>query len=258
MGSSDTPFDRAADDRRHGAGEIESRLIAGLLEPPRDFTAADLVSGAQKLLNGQPTMANLRNLARELVRGDVASATAWLQRRWLLLSELDERFAAAAWPVVEGAGRVLTISRSSAVASVLDGAWRRGWRGETVVFDGRAAGGGASQAAALAERMDRVRSQPDSAIAGWLTGPPSLVLIGADAVSSERLVNVGGTLNLLELAAVRAIPVIVVADSGKDLPDDEIDEVLAASPEMIEEGTWRRRPIFESAPLDLVTTRIRE
>ena len=57
-----------------------------------------------------------------------------------------------------------------------------------------------------------------------------------------------GTRNLLELAAVRAIPVIVVADSGKDLPDDEIDEMLAASPEVIEEGTGRRWPIFEAAP----------
>ncbi len=258
MGSSDTLFNRAANDRRHGAGEIELRLIAGLLDPSCGFAALDLVSGAERLLEGQPAMANLRNLARELARGDIASVRDWLQRRWALLSELDERFATAAWPFVEGAERLLSISRSSAVAAVLEGAWRRGWRGETVVFDGRAAGGGVSQAAALAERMDRVRCQPDSTMAGWFAAADVRVLVGADAISRERLVNVGGTRNLLELASVREVPVIVIADSGKDLPDDEIDELLAAGPAMIEEGTLRRWPIFESAPLELVTKRIRE
>lgn len=258
MGSSDTLFDRAANDRRHGAGEIELRLIAGLLDPSCGFTALDLVSGAERLLEGQPAMANLRNLARELARGDVASAVDWLERRWRLLSELDERFAAAAWPFVEGAGRLLSISRSSAVAAVLEGAWRRGWRGETVVFDGRATGGGVAQAAALAERMGRVRAQPDSTMAGWFAGDDVRVVVGADAISPERLVNVGGTRNLLELASVHEVPVIVIADSGKDLPDDEIDGLLAAGPEMIDDRTQRRWPIFESAPLELVTTRIRE
>jgi translation initiation factor 2B subunit (eIF-2B alpha/beta/delta family) len=251
-------FDRAANDRLHGAGEIEIRLIADLLDSSCGFTALDLVSGAQRLLMGQPAMANLRNLAHELSRGDVDSAQEWLRRRSFLLSQLDERFAAAAWPLVEGAERVLTISRSSAVASVLEGVWRRGWRGETVVFDGSAAGGGASQAAALAETMDCVFSQPDSTMVGWFAGASSRVLVGADAVSPERLVNISGTRILLELATARAVPVIVLADSGKDLPDDEIDELLAESPEMIEEGARRRWPIFEAAPLEFVTNRIRE
>jgi hypothetical protein len=37
-----------------------------------------------------------------------------------------------------------------------------------------------------------------------------------------------------------------------------IDELLAVSPEMIESGTGRRWPIFEAAPCEFVTTRIRE
>jgi translation initiation factor 2B subunit (eIF-2B alpha/beta/delta family) len=258
MSPLDALFDRAANDRRHGAAEIESRLIAGLLAEQRCWTAADLAAGAARLLAGQPAMANLRNLARELARGHVADAHDRLQRRSLLLSELDERFAAAAWPLVEGAERLLTLSRSSAVAAVLEGAWRRGWRGETVVFDGTAAGGGADQAAALAEKIDGVRSQPDSTMAGWFAGASVRVLVGADAISPERLVNISGTRNLIELAAARAVPVIVIADSGKDLPDDEIDELLAESPEMIEEGARRRWPIFEAAPLEFVTNRIHE
>lgn len=258
MTSLDSIFDRAASDRRHGAAEIEIRLIADLLEEAHRFTAAELVSGADRLLAGQPAMANLRNLAREVARGDVAEARNWLQRRSRLLAEFDERFTAAAWPFVEGAERLLTISRSSAVAAVLEGAWRRGWRGETVVFDGSAAGGGADQAAALAQKIGGIRSQPDSTMAGWFAGEGSRVLVGADAVSPKRLINVSGTRNLLELASARSVHVIAIADSGKDLPDDEIDELLAMSPEMIESGTGRRWPIFEAAPLEFVTTRIRE
>lgn len=251
-------FDGAADDRRHGAAEIELRLIAELMAERPSWTAGDLASGAARLLAGQPAMANLRNLARELARGDLAGLHAWMERRWSLFAELDERFAAAAWPLIENAGRVLTISRSSAVAAVLEGAWRRGWRGETVVFDGSAAGGGGDQAARLSETMDGVRSQPDATVAGWFTGAGVRVLIGADAVSSRRLVNVSGTCNLLEIASSRTVPVIVVADSGKDLPDDEIDEMLAEGPDVVERGAGRRWPIFEATPIELVTDRIRE
>jgi translation initiation factor 2B subunit (eIF-2B alpha/beta/delta family) len=106
--------------------------------------------------------------------------------------------------------------------------------------------------------MGRIQAQPDSTMAGWLAGAGCRVLVGADAVSPERLVNASGTRTLLELASARSVPVVVVADSGKDLPDDEIDELLAECPEAVDEGSGRRRPIFEAIPLEFVTQRIRE
>lgn len=203
-------------------------------------------------------MANLRNLARELGRGDLATIEAGLRRRRSQLLDVNDLLAVAALPSIEKARRVLTLSRSSAVAAVLEEAWRRGWRGETVVFDGSPAGGGASQASRIAETLDRVRSQPDAAMPGWFGGGGVMVVIGADAVSPERIVNVAGTAALLELAAARSVPAIVVADSGKDLPDDEIDELLAAVPEVVEDGPGRRWPLFEAVSADLVGRRIRE
>jgi len=258
MGSLDSLFDCAAEDRRHGAAEIEGRLIADLLHERQRWIVSALVSGAERLLAGQPAMANLRNLARVLAGGGLTVIQGWLESRSDLLNELDDRFASSAWPLIEGATRILSISRSSAVASVLEGAWHRGWRGETVVFDGSPAGSGADQATRLAERMDHVYSQPDSSMPGWLTGGKTRVLVGADAVSPQRLVNAGGTRRLLELACSRAVPVVVVADTGKDLLDDEIDLVLASGPEVVDEGTGRRRPLFEAIPFDLVSTRVSE
>jgi len=68
-----TLFDGAAVDRRHGAAEIETRLVEGLLGERRSWTADGLARGARQLLLGQPLMANLRNLARSLDDEDLAA-----------------------------------------------------------------------------------------------------------------------------------------------------------------------------------------
>ncbi len=242
----------------HGASEVERELVEALLAARKQWTAAGLVAGADRLLAGQPAMANLRNLARELGRGEPAAVEAALRRRRELLSRLDESLAASAWPWIEVARRLLTLSRSSAVAAVVEGASERGWRGETVVFDGSPAGGGTEQASRLAGTVGRVRSQPDASMSSWFGGGSVLALIGADAVSPKRIVNVSGTAVLLELASVRSVPVVAVADSGKDLSDGELDELILAVPEVVEPGAGRCWPLFEAVSTDLVSARIRE
>lgn len=258
MNGIDGVFYDASADRRHGAQEIERQLIEGLLAERRSWTAAALAEGAERLRASQPVMANLRVLARTLFEDDLDRVEERLRRRAAVLSELDERLAAAAWPRLEGMRRVVTISRSSAVSAVLVGAYRFGWRGEVVVLDGSPKGRGPSQAERLARTLERVRSQPDAAMAGWLAGPGVAVVIGADAVSPRRLVNVCGTATLLELAAGRGVPAVLVADSGKDLPDDEVDALLEACPRAGKGSLGRRWPLFEEASMDLVGVRVRE
>jgi translation initiation factor 2B subunit (eIF-2B alpha/beta/delta family) len=251
-------FDRAATDRRRGATEIERSLVDGLLDGRPGWTEEGLAEGAARLRAGQPAMANLRRLASELAAGDCDRVESALRRRAAVLGELRARLADAAWPAVEDARRVLTISRSSAVEAALVGAWQRGWRGETVVFDGSPAGRGVDQARVLATVLGAVRSQPDAAMLAWLDAGPCTVLVGADAVSPRRLVNACGTAALLELARARTMRVVVVADTGKDLPDGELDDLLAHGPTAGEGRPGRNWPLFEAAPLDPVTTRIHE
>lgn len=251
-------IEAAATDRRHGAVEIERRLLKGLLNVAESWTPEELVRGAVELRDGQPAMANLRNLARWLNDHPLPALRERLELRARLLDDLGPQLAAAAWPMIEASRRLLTVSRSSAVAAVIAGARSRGWRGEVVVLDGSPAGRGQDLAADLAKIDVTVRSQPDAAAPRWLESEGVLVLVGADAVSPVRLVNACGTATLLELAAARAVPSVVAADTGKDLPDEEIDEILAAGPEAEEEGTGRRWPIFETAPMALVTRRINE
>ncbi len=247
---------RAVADRRHGAAAIEQRLLGDLLAVRSGWTPDNLRRGARQLVEGQPAMANLRRLAHLLAADDLDRVARELRRRADALSGLAERLAEAAWPAVRGADRVLTLSRSSAVAAVLTGAWRRGWRGDVVVFDGSPAGGGIDQARALGSTIAGVRSQPDAAMALAFTGSATRVVVGADAVGRRRFVNVCGTRILAELAGRRKAPVVVVADDGKDLAEGELDQLLAALPTAGDGELGRRWPLFEPVPLDLVTERV--
>lgn len=258
MDSLDDVFGAAIRDRSHGAAEIEGRLIDGLLARRGAWIRDDLRAGAVALLDGQPAMANLRSLSRRLGGENLDEIEAWLRRRASTLDELPERLGAAAWTHLEGSTRLVTLSRSSAVAAVLEHVWRRGWRGETVVLDGSPAGRGVEQAAALARLLSPVRSQPDATAPSWLDGRGCLVVIGADAISSRRLVNACGTAALVELAGSRSIPVLAVADTGKDIPDADIDGLVANLPKVEGDGPGRCWPVFDVTPSAWVTTRIHE
>jgi translation initiation factor 2B subunit (eIF-2B alpha/beta/delta family) len=254
----DRLFQVAADDRTRGAAEIERDLLAGLLDNRRLWTDERLKRGATRLTAGQPSMANLRGLARVLAGLGPVAAGPLLRRRLNLLDELPARLGAAGWPHVEGCLRVVTLSRSSAVRAVLEWAWQAGWKGETVVLDGGPAGGGADHAALLADRGGRVLSQPDATAPRWLDGDGVRVLVGADAVSRRRFVNACGTRALLELAAARPVPRVLVADRGKDLPDEELDELLAENRSASETGVGWKWPVFEAIPFSLVDLRVDE
>jgi translation initiation factor 2B subunit (eIF-2B alpha/beta/delta family) len=249
-------FRRAAADRAHGAGEIEARLIRELLELRPRWSAETLGAGGGLLAAGQPMMANLRALAACAGEGDGVGLDAHLRRRSEALDSLPERLAGAAWPQIKGAEVLVTLSRSSAVAAVVEGARARGWHGRVVVLDGTPAGRGPEQAAALAASGPTL-SQPDATAPRWLEGDGVVVAVGADAVSERRLLNCTGTAALLELAAVRGLPRLLVADTGKDVSDDVLGDMAAAAPRH-RDPAGREWPIFETAPLHLITARISE
>ena len=249
-------FRRAATDRQHGAAEIERTLIRGLLDVQDRWRLESLHHGLKILAEGQPAMANLRAMAAWMAAVESpASCVSRLARRAAVLEELPDRLAANAWPRVEKTQTVVTISRSSAVAAVVEGAWRRGWEGSVVVLDGTASGRGADQARRLATSGPAV-SRPDS------EGPKSLhqdvvVLGGADAVGRVRFINSTGTGDLLEAARSAAVEAVIVADSGKDVSEDDVDDIIRLSPRHRVEPD-REWPIFEAISLGLVTARVSE
>jgi translation initiation factor 2B subunit (eIF-2B alpha/beta/delta family) len=250
-------FRQASADREHGATEIERTLIRGLLEIQARLRLESLHQGLKMLAEGQPAMANLRAMAAWMAAVESpASCVSRLMHRAAVLEQLPDRLAANSWPLVEKYQTVVTISRSAAVAAVLEGAWRRGWHGSVVVLDGTASGRGADQARRLAISGPAV-SKPDGDAPQSLDQVSVAVLVGADAVGRLRFINSAGTGDLLEAARCAGVETVLVADSGKDVTEDDVDDIVRLSP-LHREAPGREWPIFEAVALDLVTARITE
>ena len=247
-------FRRSAEDREHGASEIEEQLLAGLLALRSLWTPHAFEVGAGLLAGGQTAMAPLIGLARRIAESGPGDLESFFEQRLAVLVAAPKALAANALPWIEPAARVVTISRSSAVAAAVEGAWCHGWAGEVVVLDGSRAGRGAEQAQRLGRHGGAV-SQPDAAAPRWLDEPRTLVAIGADAVGPDRFVNCIGTKMLLELANARNVPAILVADRGKDVSEEKLESIAEALP-MHRDGPGREWPLFEVVPMDLVTARI--
>lgn len=243
-------FRRAAGDRTHGAAEIEERLIADVLALRPLWTPEGLAEGVRILVDGQPAMASLVVLARRIAAGDHGEVQTFLEHRAAVVRQVPELLAAKATPWIEKAALVVSISRSSAVAAAVEGAWSRGWRGAVVVLDGSGGGRGAEQAGRLG-----AISQPDATAPRWLDVPDVLVVVGADAVGSDRFVNCVGSRMLLELASARGVPVILVADRAKDVPEETIDAIVGGLPPH-RDDFGREWPLFEAVQMSLVTARI--
>jgi translation initiation factor 2B subunit (eIF-2B alpha/beta/delta family) len=100
-------------------------------------------------------------------------------------------------------------------------------------------------------------SKPDGDAPKSLDQVSVVVLVGADAVGRLRFINSAGTGDLLEAARCAGVETVLVADSGKDVTEDDVDDIVLLSPLHRDAGgeAW---PIFETVPLELVTARVTE
>jgi len=199
-------------------------------------------------------MAPLIGLVDRIRGSDMGDLQGFIEQRMSALRSAPQALAAGALPWIERSGLVVSISRSSAVAAAVRGAWRAGWSGRVVVLDGSSAGGGAAQAEGLG-RHGRAVSQPDAAAPRWLDESDPLVVVGADAVAPSRFINCIGSLGLLELAAAREVPTILIADRGKNVSEGALDEMVAKSP-LHRDDAGREWTLFEAVPRALVAARI--
>jgi hypothetical protein len=53
------------------------------------------------------------------------------------------------------------------------------------------------------------------------------------------------------------VETVLVADTGKDVGDEVVDEIVCRAP-LYREAPDREWPIFEAVPLELVTARVTE
>ena len=192
---------------------------------PHDFSAA-LQHLVGAVLAAQPSMAVMINLAQQALQACPATlplATARRQLQQALAAfRRDVRCSTAALcqqalAVLPPQSTVLTYSNSATVVAALRYAHDRGRVRRVLLSESRPAYDGRPQALALLERGMAVEYSIDMALFERLP-EADVVLIGADAVFPDRLVNKLGTHALAQLAQLRGTPLYSLCTASKFLP----------------------------------------
>ncbi len=259
-------------ERRAGA----SQLLADGIEAARQFLHAvrhlrsePLTRALEKftlrLTASQPSMAPFLTLSNALWLGmGDRGHPSWqvphdaLVRYGEAIDRALEATVRRAAGLVPSDSIVLTYSNSSAVRFAL---WRAMAEGKVFVVtcsESRPMNEGSALAKFLAERGIPVYLIVDAGLSHWL-GIADLALVGADAILRTGMVNKLGTEPLLQAARRIGVPVYVLADSTKWLPD-RLARFWRVRPESPAEITTLRHPnlvihnhYFDVSPLNLVT-----
>ncbi len=209
-----------ANDTVSGASEIAQRAAHELASLPRRTA----MEACQVLLEGHPSMGPLWRLATYVMDAGTPSGGA---DKFLAEFAKDANIA----EVVAGSlfGYVMTISWSSNVVEALRIARPK----RVLCMESEPGSEGARTAHALSDLMEAVVIPDEEALAGPRAG---CIVVGADAVTPEFLVNKVKTRALAESANERNVPVYSVAGAAK---------FVAPSVRVVEP--------FEAVPLELFT-----
>ncbi len=185
-----------ASDRRSGAAELALRAAEALSLAHPD----EIAEAAQAVVRAQPAMASVYNAAQAALAGDLAAFTGRLRRSPAIIAQ-------RAAGLVRGR-TVLTHSRSSTVLRAL----REGRPARVICTESLPGGEGRDTAAELGGEV-----VPDKQVLAVLANV-DIVVVGADAVTPEDVVNKVGTAQLALAARERGVPAYVLCGSDKFVP----------------------------------------
>ena len=262
-----------AADNHSGAAEIAERAADILLRRASMGEAAspdafrqELLTTGWALIRAQPSMAPIVNLVNAVLWKIEESETPYSLRLAVehTTNEFKRQIHYHALRVAEGAltliadgSTIITISHSSTVQHALLHAQRAGRRFAVICAESRPACEGRETAAALARSGVPVTFVVDAAAVAEVRRA-NLVLVGADLLSTEGLVNKVGTYALALAAKASGVPFYTLCGSEKFLPPGyqtpeqkewPADEVWSEAPP----GVVIRNRYFEPIPLDLIS-----
>jgi translation initiation factor 2B subunit (eIF-2B alpha/beta/delta family) len=262
------------EDHRSGAQELAGRAMNLWLDAVVDSQPAGIISyrrwllrTGRELIAAQPAMGILFRLVNdtlwacheamsgERVRQDaldfMQSYQAGLAAR---LASLEQEAAGH----IAGYDAIVTHSRSSSVVAALRRLGEQGVPKRIYCGEGRPMYEGQTLANELAWAGHTVVLGVDMALFGWLRVASALV-VGADSVSRDGIVNKLGTAALMRAAADLEVPRIVICSSDKLLPANTITASIlgGGDPEEImpvsEERITVRNDYFDVTPLELAS-----
>ena len=267
-----------AADNTSGAVEIATRAAEALVLFAAEADAQDassflwqLVSTGKALIQAQPSMAPLFNLVNSVIASVQGACDVDSARRAASTTARDfgaelhtrsERIARQALSLLPSGSSVLTHSRSSTVMAALQLATTHGRQLEVMCTESRPIYEGRVVAASLAEEGIKTTLITDSA-AGHFMNQVDLVMVGADSVSTEGVVNKIGTFPIALAARAQGVPFYALCGTEKFLPPDyphfRIDsqdpqEVWPGHPEGVEVLNL----YFDVTPLDYVSGMVTE
>lgn len=267
-----------AADNTSGAVEIATRAAEALVLFAAEADAQDassflwqLVSTGKALIQAQPSMAPLFNLVNSVIASVQGARDVDSARRAASTTARDfgaelhtrsERIARQALPLLASGSGVLTHSRSSTVMAALQLAAAHGRHVEVVCTESRPIYEGRAVAASLAEEGIKTTLITDSA-AGHFMNQVDLVMVGADSVSTEGVVNKMGTYPIALAARAQGVPFYASCGTEKFLPPDyphfriepkDPQEVWPGHPEEVQVLNL----YFDVTPLDYVSGMVTE
>ncbi len=249
-------------DREHGAGELGAEVISFLRSLcPRqgvfsESLLLDILLFGQGLRVVRPAMAPLGNISLAIMelaqRTRLKSAVfgvrfmSYLKKQEKLVEVGPRRLAFKGARRMSKDAVVMTISRSSEVLALLLASRQKVKK----VFALRSLplGEGASLAGELRKAGLAVELLEDRQAAKTLR-ECNLVLLGADAVCEDGVVNKVGSLRLARLAHARGIPVWVAATSPK---------FIRAGDYTFKESRGKKKGLFERVPLKYISVIVSE
>jgi len=246
--------DQIAADKRSGAALLAEqaadvlmrRASTGEAASPDAFRAELLTTG-WALIQAQPVMAPMVNLVNTVLwrleehetpaglRRAVAEATEQFKRQ---INQHSLRVAQHTLPLIEDGMTVITISQSSTVQHALLLAQRAGRRFNVICAESRPSREGHEMAANLVAGGVSARMLLDSATVAAVADA-HLVIVGADLLGAEGLVNKIGTHALALACQTRGVPFYSLCSSEKLLPSGY------PTPDQhswMKSGTWGGRP----------------
>lgn len=241
-------------DRVRGATALTREAAGILVEMEGRAAPGEIRAACYALSAAQPLMAALGNLARAVLAGEPASA--FLER----MESAHRAVVETAAELIGDGAVVLTHSAGSSVADALLAARGAGKRVAAICTESRPLGEGRALARALAQAGIRVTLVADAAV-GLMAGRSGLVLVGADALSPQGLVNKIGT-SLVALAAQRAgTPCYALCPSQKFLAGPPAVEPERDPAELLDEPAPNLAALnyyFDLTPLEDLTGVITE
>ena len=247
-------IEQIAGDRESGASEILVSAIAILRDA---LTGREDVGEVVHLLRlAQPSMAPMWSAGEAAMTGNLERFAKRVEhapraiRRFAI--DLLETGLPPGSPL-----RIVTLSYSGTVAQVIEGLVRRR-PVQVACSEGRPALEGRRLASRLCAAGASVTCFSDAAIGHGLEGADAL-LVGADAVAPGWFLNKSGTWMLAASAALRGVPVYVLAGREKFIAGGQASHlsIRVGPPAEIwpepDAGVAVLNPYFERTPLELVS-----